>query len=170
MIIQIKHTANTGNVPLALANGELALNTADEKLYYKHANGSIILLANGQSLGISTDEYARMVANAAFAQANAAYDTANNAWTTANLAFLTAVAAYAEANVAYSTANAAYAKANGSVQTAFTTINVAGQNTVVSTSNTDTLSLVAGESILITTDAPNNSITLAVTTLDGGTF
>lgn len=136
MIIQIKHSANTGNVPLALANGELAINTADEKLFYRHANGSIVLLASGATLGTANDNVARAMANGA-----------------------------------YATANAAYTKANGSVQTGFTTINVGnGQNNIVATSNTDTLILVAGESIVLTTDAPNNRIMIAVTTIDGGTF
>jgi hypothetical protein len=55
-------------------------------------------------------------------------------------------------------------KANGSVQTGFVTVNVAGQLDVVADSNTDILTLVAGSGINITTDAPNDTITLATTT------
>lgn len=54
MEIRLKHSGNTGNVPVTLANGELALNYADQLLFYKHANGSIVTLANGQQLGVTT--------------------------------------------------------------------------------------------------------------------
>lgn len=178
MIIQIKNSGNTGNAPVSLANGELALNYADQLLYYKHSNGSIVVLANGASLGAaSNDVVARQEANAAFAQANAAYDQANAAYNTANTAGIIALGAFSQANAAYTEANTAYAeaqaafnKANGAVQTGFPTINVAGQNNIVATTNNDTLILAAGESIGITTDAPNNIITLSVTAINGGTF
>jgi hypothetical protein len=47
---------------------------------------------------------------------------------------------------------------------------VAGQNNIVADSNTDTLTFIAGESISITTDDANDALTIAVTTLNGGTF
>lgn len=50
MIVQLRHSANTGNTPLALANGELALNAVDQLLYYRHANGALAILANGASI------------------------------------------------------------------------------------------------------------------------
>lgn len=67
--------------------------------------------------------------------------------------------------VARTIANAAFNKANGVVQTGFVTINVSGQSNVVATSNVDTLKLV-GSGVTITTDAPNNTITL--TSAGGG--
>lgn len=48
---------------------------------------------------------------------------------------------------------------------AFTTIAVATQDSVVADSSTDTLTLVAGDNIVITTDASGDSITFAVTGL-----
>lgn len=98
MLIQIKRSANTGNVPVSLANGELALNFTDQLLYYKHANGAIITIANGQSSGVGTDDYARLRANAAFAQANTANSTATGAYTQANSVTITAQAAFDKAN------------------------------------------------------------------------
>ena len=50
MIVQVRHSANSGNTPIALANGELALNVVDQLLYHRHANGSIGIIANGASL------------------------------------------------------------------------------------------------------------------------
>lgn len=137
MIIQIKHSGNTGNVPVTLANGELAINYADQLLYYRHANGSILShsLIDTGNLANVIDQFARDTANGAYAHANGAFD-----------------------------------KANAAVQNAFTSILVAGENTVNALSNTSTLEIIAGESIAINTSPSNSSITLSVTTLNGGTF
>jgi hypothetical protein len=51
-------------------------------------------------------------------------------------------------------------KANGAVQTGFPTINVAGQNNIVATSNTDTLILVGTGNTTITLDSVTNTITI----------
>lgn len=67
------------------------------------------------------------------------------------------------ANVTSATDQYARDKANGAVQTAFATINVAGQSDVVADSNTDTLTLIAGSSMVITTDAANDTITFSST-------
>jgi len=50
MVVKVKHSSNTGNTPVSLANGELALNAIDQLLYYRHANGALAILANGASL------------------------------------------------------------------------------------------------------------------------
>ena len=39
--IQLKHSVDTGNTPSSLANGELAINTFDGKLYYSDPSGTI---------------------------------------------------------------------------------------------------------------------------------
>jgi len=54
-------------------------------------------------------------------------------------------------------------KANGAVQTAFPTINVAGQSDIVADSNTDTLTIVAGTGIALTTDAATDTLTITAT-------
>jgi|ETN02SMinimDraft_4_1059925.scaffolds.fasta_scaffold00839_2 hypothetical protein len=55
------------------------------------------------------------------------------------------------------------------VQNAFTTIAVSGQSNVVSDSSTDTLTLVAGSNISITTDSGSDEITITSTASGGGT-
>lgn len=40
-IIELKHSQVTGNVPATLANGEISINTADGKLFYKNPAGTI---------------------------------------------------------------------------------------------------------------------------------
>lgn len=69
MIIKLRASSNTGNVPSVLSDGEVALNSADQILYYRHSNGSILQLSNGQVLGV--DHYARLRANSAYDRANA---------------------------------------------------------------------------------------------------
>ena len=45
-VITLKKSATSSAVPADLANGELAINYADGKLYYKHANGSIAVFSS----------------------------------------------------------------------------------------------------------------------------
>jgi len=46
-VIALKKSATASAVPADLANGELAINYADGKLYYKHANGTIAVFSSG---------------------------------------------------------------------------------------------------------------------------
>jgi hypothetical protein len=65
-------------------------------------------------------------------------------------------------SVAYSAGTATVANTDkGSSQNIFKNIAVAGQSTVVADNNDDTLTLVAGNSITITTDAATDAITIA---------
>lgn len=177
MQIQIKHSGNTGNVPVSLANGELAINFADQILYYKHANGSIIQLANGAQLGV--DDYARLRANGAFDKANAA---ANLSFATINVAGQSDIVADSNNDTLTFAAGAGIVittdagndvitiASTATAPNTFSTISVAGQNNVVADSNTDSLTLVAGESISIVTDQANDTISFSVVDINGGTF
>lgn len=40
-VLQLKHSTVTGNTPSSLANGEVAINTFDGKLFYSKPNGTI---------------------------------------------------------------------------------------------------------------------------------
>ena len=48
-IIQIKKSGLAGNTPSSLNYGELALNYADGKLFYKNSGGSIVPFTSGSS-------------------------------------------------------------------------------------------------------------------------
>lgn len=54
--IQLKKSGVTGNVPASLNLGELALNYADGKLYYKNASGVITYISSGS--GATTNSFA----------------------------------------------------------------------------------------------------------------
>lgn len=59
--------------------------------------------------------------------------------------------------------------AGGSASNSFATISVSGQSDVVADSSTDTLTLVAGSNVTITTNAGSDTITIASTGGGGGT-
>lgn len=48
-VIQVKKSAVSGNTPTSLANGELAINYADGKLYYRSSVGGINYITNQQT-------------------------------------------------------------------------------------------------------------------------
>ena len=69
--LQLRKSGATGNVPPSLAFGELALNYADGKLYYKAANGTITYIQSGTS----TDSFATINANSSLILATSPTDT-----------------------------------------------------------------------------------------------
>jgi hypothetical protein len=69
--IQLKKSSITGNVPASLAYGELAINYADGKLFYKHANGSIASISTGSL----TNSFATVNANSSLILATSPTDT-----------------------------------------------------------------------------------------------
>jgi hypothetical protein len=58
-VVKIKQSSVAGKVPSAgdLEQGELALNTADVKLYSKNGSGSIITLASGAETAVTETVY-----------------------------------------------------------------------------------------------------------------
>ena len=67
-------------------------------------------------------------------------------------------------NVAYTHSQAAHAPSDAQAnQNAFSNIAVSGQTTVAADTTTDTLTLVAGSNVTITTDATNDKVTIAAT-------
>lgn len=69
--LQLKKSGATGNVPPSLAYGELALNYADGKLFYKAANGTITYIQSGTT----TDSFATINANSSLILATSPTDT-----------------------------------------------------------------------------------------------
>ena len=69
--LQVRKSGATGNVPSSLEFGELALNYADGKLYYKAANGTITYIQSGTF----TDSFATINANSSLILATSPTDT-----------------------------------------------------------------------------------------------
>ena len=69
--IQLKKSGVTGNVPASLAYGELALNYADGRLYYKNASGTITYIQSGTS----TNSFSTINSNSSLILATTPLDT-----------------------------------------------------------------------------------------------
>lgn len=69
--LQLKKSGQSGNVPSSLSFGELALNYADGRLYYKHANNSIASISTGSP----TQSFATVNANSSLILATSPTDT-----------------------------------------------------------------------------------------------
>lgn len=69
--IQLKKSGVTGNVPSSLEYGELALNYADGKLYYKNSDDVITFISSG----VSTNSFATINANSSLIFATSNTDT-----------------------------------------------------------------------------------------------
>jgi hypothetical protein len=135
--IQLKKSGATGNTPTGLSFGEVAINYADGKLYYKNAlggtsyisnqfsfdtinaNNSLILATGvsdtlsfvaGNNISISTNTTTKTITIDSTASGGGGNDT--YARDTANAAFLQANAAYASQNTTGTYANSAYTQAN----------------------------------------------------------
>jgi hypothetical protein len=161
-----------------LANGELAINYADGKLYYKNLTGQIVSFSSAAVANVLS--FATINANGSLITATATNsiltisngdnieisgDIINDIITIkANLkpAFDRANAAYTAANQAGVIANAAFDKANtggGGSSNSFTTISVPGQGNIVA-SVSDTLNITPTNGINITTDPVSKTITI----------
>ena len=129
--IQIKKSGISGNVPSSLNFGEVALNYADAKLYYKSSGGSIDFINNQQSFATINSNNSLVLATSGsdtlsiipangitittntsnkiitidgsiiFGQANSAASFANGAFTQANSAASFANGAFTQANTDY---------------------------------------------------------------------
>jgi hypothetical protein len=140
-VIALKKSATPDAVPTNLANGELALNYADGKLYYKNANGTITFIASGSgavgdSFGVvnvngtllisdtPSDVLNLVSGNNITLSANTFTDTIiinadvsgaaqdDFARNQANAAYVQANTARIHANAAFDQANAAFSRAN----------------------------------------------------------
>ena len=75
-ILQLRKSGETGNVPPSLAYGELALNYADGKLFYKAANGTITYIQSaGGGGGSSSNSFATINVNSSLILATSPTDT-----------------------------------------------------------------------------------------------
>lgn len=67
-VIALKKSSTPSAVPVSLANGELAINFADGKLFYKNTTGSIVTFASG------TNSFGSINANGTFVVADSLSD------------------------------------------------------------------------------------------------
>jgi hypothetical protein len=73
--IVLKKSGVPGNVPSTLANGELSINYADGKLFYRAANGTISTISGSGGGGSSANSFATINSNSSLILATSASDT-----------------------------------------------------------------------------------------------
>ena len=140
-VIELRHSRATGNVPTSLANGELAINTYDGKLFYRGGVSNTIQTItrftgpagldtelqfnDGGSLGgsekLTFDKTTGLLTVNGTVRANIfsddgvdLYDFSNTAFNTANAAFLAANASTATDTTQNNIITAAFARENNS--------------------------------------------------------
>jgi hypothetical protein len=146
-IIQVRKSAVPGNTPISLAAGELAINYADGKLFYKDVGGTIKYIGGNQStfatinsnnqlilatsptdilnivpgtnITFITDTVSKTITiNSTSSNIQPAFDRANAAYSEANAVYTLANNSSITSNLAFSEANTAALFGNGAFVTA----------------------------------------------------
>jgi len=159
-VIAIKKSATPAAQPSVLANGELAINYADGKLFYKHANGTILPFntQGGNAFGTINANGTLVVAGTS--EAVVSLIAGNNITITGDAINDTiTINATSDSNVAkdaFDKANAANVLAfnTGIGANAFAAATIAGANVAVGTgANTYLLSVISGANTAVGTGA-----------------
>lgn len=173
--IQLKKSSTPSATPTNLANGELAINFADGKLFYKDSTGTIQEISGGGG----GNSFGTVNANGTLIIADTTNDilslkTGNNIIITGDaltdsITFEANLSpAFNKANDAYTIANAAFDKANSGGNT-FSTIAVSGQTSITTSSSSDTLTFASNGGINIETNATSKTIYISqADTIDYG--
>ena len=190
-VITLKKSSSPSVVPADLANGELAINYADGKLFFKNTAGYISEIS-GSAGGISNFGTVNAAGTLIIADVsndiltinkgdniNITGDAINDALTISadlspanNYAVAIGTAGNNYTNqvgaagnnyniIIFNQANAAFEKANSPVVNAFSIINVSSQSNVTASLSSDTLILEAGGGINITTNSTTKTVTFS---------
>ena len=181
-VIELRHSRATGNVPTSLANGELAINTYDGKLFYRGGVSNTIQTITrftgpagldtevqfndsgslGSSGKLTFNKTTGLLTVNGTVRANIfsddgvdLYDFSNTAFNTANAAFLAANAATATDTTQNNSITAAFTRANNS-------LNVQAGGAV-----TGHLTVTGNLTVLTTVSAPTLNVTTTITTGSG---
>jgi len=160
--LQLKRSAVAAKVPATgdLALGEVAINTNDGKVYIKQDNGSPSVVLVGGAISQTDRILGRQSAGGGSAEeitctaaGRALIDDADAAAqrTTLGLGTLATQSG---------TFSGTSSGTNTGDQNLFSTIAVAGQSDVVADTTSDTLTLVAGTNVTITTNATTDTVTI----------
>lgn len=135
-----------------IVSGEIAIDTSAQLLYIND-NGSIKTIGDGTgSSGTVTEAFKTIAVSG---QSDVVADTATDTLTLVAGTGMTLTTNASGDSITFTST------ATGTVTEAFKTLAVSGQSDVVADSATDTLTLVAGTGMTITTDASGDSITFA---------
>lgn len=155
--IKLKRSSVSGNTPGTsdLELGEVAINTYDGKMFIKKNDGSDSIVEIGGTSGTVTEAFKTIAVSG---QSSVVADSATDTLTLVAGSNMTLTTNASGDTITFASSG------GGGTQNVFSTFAVSGQSNVVADSTTDTLTLVAGTGIGITTDASADSITIANTT------
>ena len=135
-----------------IVSGEIAIDTSAQLLYIND-NGSIKTIGDGTGSSGTVTEAFKTIAISG--QSDVVADSATDTLTLVAGTGMTLTTNASGDSITFTST------ATGTVSEAFKTLAVSGQSDVVADSATDTLTLVAGTGMTITTDASTDSITFA---------
>ena len=135
-----------------IVSGEIAIDTSAQLLYIND-NGSIKTIGDGTGSSGTVTEAFKTIAISG--QSDVVADSATDTLTLVAGTGMTLTTNASGDSITFTST------ATGTVSEAFKTLAVSGQSDVVADSATDTLTLVAGTGMTITTDASGDSITFA---------
>lgn len=147
-VIQIKKSVTSGNVPSTLANGEIAINTVDGKLFYSKPDGTINFITNSQS-------FATVNANSSLILATSPTDTL----TLVGVNGITVSACTSSKTITIGSTGTG--GGSGGSSNAFSNISVAGYSSILASSTSNTLTFVSQTGIALATDPANSTLTIA---------
>jgi len=159
--IQLYYSSTTTNVPLAanLAAGELAINTADGKLFYKDSGGAVQVL--GTKGGVGSSSTTQVLYNSSGLVAGSANMTFNGTTLALNSASISntqnfssiSAPSYSKGLVWYDTDNEALAYYNDATNNA---VHI-GQETVIKVKNATGSTIAAGVPVYITSTSSGST-------------
>lgn len=158
-IIELKHSLVSGNTPLTLANGEISINTADGRIFYKSASGVIERFdrypgPSGLNGEIQFNDYGELgaVSNLAFDKSTSTLSVDGSIMIGDTNVYDTLLSSFSHANGAFDKANSAYYPLWENVQDKpDPTITVELDGVVIGNANTTLANLTSGTITLQTT-------------------
>ena len=168
--IQLRHSTETGNVPVSLANGEIAINTQDGKLFYADPTGTVQEFSgfpgpSGLDTEIQFNDSGVLGANSRLTFNKTTGTLTVNGSVVANVFSDDGINIYEHAEQAYAHANAAFDTANTNVGgnsfgVIFTSNNSTFANAVTST---DQVTFTGVNGVSVEANASTKVITFAGT-------
>lgn len=151
-IIELKHSLVSGNTPLTLANGEISINTADGRIFYKSASGVIERFdrypgPSGLNGEIQFNDYGELgaVSNLTFDKSTSTLSVDGSIMIGDTDVYDTLLSSFSHANGAFDKANSAYYPLWENVQDKpDPTITVELDGVVVGNANTTLANLTSG--------------------------
>jgi len=167
-IIELRHSTVSGNTPSNLANGEIAINTFDGKIFYRGGISNTVQTIERYEGPAGLDGEIQFNDSGVLgAVSGLAFDKDTNELTVAGT--VTAANLVTQSFIEFEDGTKQFT-ANAGAANGFSVFSVPTQSNVVSTIAEDTIVLVGGTGISILTDPQNNRITFSTVVSESDIF